>query len=279
MNQELASNHKEFIHIATPSDFGKRIDLFLAEKHAEFSRSFLQKTIILGGVLVNGVVAAKNYKVRANDSVHLEIVEKRIEKKQIDLDILDMQDDFIVINKKPGLTVCHSNEITSSDTTVYDALPQNFSDLKNLDRHGLVHRLDKYTSGLLLVARNQKTVDEFGNLFKNRKVGKTYLCIVHGHSEKEGRIFLPISRHSTKRDRMTHLSASGKPALTLYKTIDYYEDFSLVAVKIITGRTHQIRVHMMAKGHQVVSDLKYGRESKLISRQALHAWKLDLKLY
>ena len=129
----------------------------------------------------------------------------------------------------------------------------------------------------MVVARNLKSRTKLSNMFKDREVSKTYLALVKGHPEKEGEINYPVGRHPVHRHKMSHLSRRGKPSLTYYKVLAYYEDCSLVAARIVTGRTHQIRVHFAAIGHGLVGDTMYGSNSKLIKRQALHAWKLSFE--
>ena len=146
------------------------------------------------------------------------------------------------------------------------------------ERPGIVHRLDKDTSGLLVVARNIKSQIVLSNLFKDRRVKKTYLAVVEGHPPSEGKIDFEIGRHPTERHKMSHVSYDGKPALTYYRVLKYYKDCSLIEVKIVTGRTHQIRVHLAAIGHRILGDDLYGISSKLIFRQALHSWKIEFKL-
>lgn len=191
----------------------------------------------------------------------------------------------MVVNKPSNLVV-HPPRVTSKDVTLIDWLVHTFNELEQVgyaDRPGIVHRLDKNTSGLMLVARNNCAHALLCDMFKKRTIQKTYLALVTGHPDKEGTIDFAIMRHQTKRNTMMHVRpgshTNGKvrEACTHYRVLEYFDDCSLVQIKPITGRTHQIRVHFAALGHALVGDYVYGKKSKTIKRQALHAYKLSFK--
>ncbi len=263
------------------TDIGTRLDKFLYERFPEYSRSYFQKLIDLQKIFINRACAAKpSYKVRLNDSIDVNFMnthEFDIAPRKVDFEIVDEQEDFLIINKPAGLVVHNSTHNKDEDSLVHGLLHafKEFEAFDQSERPGIVHRIDRDTSGLLIIAKNQPAHIAFTSLFKNRKIHKTYLAVVHGHPEPVGKIDFPIGRHSIKRHKMSHLGINSKPALTHYNVLSYYKQSSLMAVNIITGRTHQIRVHFSAIGHGLLGDSLYGRTHKDIERQALHAWKLS----
>ena len=157
-----------------------------------------------------------------------------------------------------------------------------FNHVGTVDRPGIVHRLDRDTSGLMIIPRTNEAHASMTDMFKDRKIQKTYLAIVMGHPPESGTIDLYVGRHPSMRNKMHHFTAltkqaSSRTALTHYEVIQYYDDFSLVKVKPVTGRTHQIRVHFAAIGHPLLADPLYGRKSKLSKRHALHAHQLEFE--
>jgi 23S rRNA pseudouridine1911/1915/1917 synthase len=198
------------------------------------------------------------------------------------VEIVHMDQHFMVINKPANLSV-HPPKIAHAQATLVDWLVHTFQEIKEVgytDRPGIVHRLDKDTSGIMLIARNNPAHAILCDMFKNRTIEKTYLAIVAGHPDKEGIIDFAIMRHQTKRNTMTHVTStyrSGsnvRDAKTSYRVLEYFKDCSLVEAKPLTGRTHQIRVHFAAIGHPLIGDYVYGKKSKIILRQALHAHRL-----
>lgn len=260
-------------------EIGMRLDSFLAAKIHDRTRSYFQKLVENEYITVNQRPCSKHYKMKINDIVDITIPlpkKPNLEPQKMDFEIIDTQPDFLVINKPVGLTV-HRSETALDEPTLINGLLyafKEFKDFKNQDRPGIVHRLDKNTSGLLLVARNEIALSKLPPLFKERKIDKTYLAVIKGHPEPEGKIDLPIGRHTKDRIKMSHVSYAPRDALTYYKVLAYYKDCSLVSVKLVTGRTHQIRVHFAAIGHGLLGDPVYGVKSNLINRQALHSWKL-----
>jgi len=271
------------VHCENLNGEKQRIDSFLINHFPEYSRSYFQKLVKLGLVCANAKkVENKSFLVQEGYKVDVSFPAKirvDVEARKVDFEIIYQNEDFMVINKPAGLIV-HQTKTLPDSATLVNGLMHKFKEFENFkdkERPGIVHRLDKDTSGLLIVAKNIKSQIALSNLFKNRKVQKTYLAVVQGHPQTEGKIDFEIGRHSSERHKMSHVSYAGKPALTYYKVLKFYKDYSLVEVKIITGRTHQIRVHFAAIGHRILGDDLYGIKSKLISRQALHAWKVEFE--
>jgi len=184
----------------------------------------------------------------------------------------------MVINKPAGLLV-HATHTKSQEPSLFGWLQQHNAAVANqLQRAGLIHRLDKETSGLLLIAKHVTSQLLLAKLFAERLITKTYLAIVQGHPEAAGSISLPLGRHLHARHKRMVNGIGAKPALTTFKVLQYFESYSLLEVIIATGRTHQIRVHLAAIGHPVLGDFLYGTPTLLIKRQALHASALKFTL-
>jgi len=283
---------KDSVSIAPDSTFtftieqeqeGTRLDQFLANQFMHYSRSFFGTLIEEQGVTVNSVIAKKNgIKLKPDDVVVVSFPSARIAKEysQKELDALGIevvfeQEDFLILYK-PADVLVHPPSEKSESISLVDWILNKFKTIKEVgytDRPGIVHRLDKDTSGLMIVARNNAAHATISDMFKKRKIHKIYLAIVKGHPEKTGTIDFPIGRHIKHRKKMAHVP-TGRVATTHYKVLEYFKDCSLVAIELITGRTHQIRVHFATSGHPVIGDILYGRPSKQIKRQALHAHKL-----
>lgn len=268
-----------------------RLDQFLADVKTEFTRSYFKNLIQEGLVSVNGVIQTKSgFLLFENDKIEVQYPQlKEIKNKDIknlDVELIFEHPDFLIINKGANVLV-HAPTSNSNEPTLVDWLLEKFkeiSDVGSLERPGIVHRLDMDTSGLMIIPRTNQAHNEFASLFKDRQISKTYLALVQGHTEKEGVIDFDIVRHPVIRHKMTHVPKSEKDnrkysrsrnAYTEYKTLEYFKDSSLVEAKPKTGRTHQIRVHFAAIGHPLVGDSKYGKQSKLIGRHALHAKALE----
>jgi len=279
--------------LACDSEAGQRLDLFLKKSFPSYSRNFLQQLILQNLVQVNNKKKIKPRTViKAQDKITItfppcELERPRMEiPKDLKVNIVYEDKHFFVVNKPDNLSV-HPPKISHKDVTLIDWLVHRFQELSRVgytDRPGIVHRLDKDTSGILLVARNNCAHALLCDLFRKREIQKTYLALVEGHPDKEGTIDFAIMRHRTKRNTMTHAipgpAQSGpkrRDACTHYKVLEYFEKGSLVEVKPITGRTHQIRVHFAAIGHPIIGDYLYGKKLKTIKRQALHAYKLSFK--
>lgn len=260
----------------------QRIDVFLASR-ATFSRSFFARLIETGAVFVNGKPISKaGFCPKLGDliefgSLPVVLSEKTDNSKPVDFQIIDEQKDFLIINKPAGLLV-HSTSPSCTEPSLVDGLNSRFFSSQLMPkelRGGIVHRLDKETSGLLLVAKNIQAHAALSALFSGRKINKTYQTVVCGKLEKTGKIVTPIGRHPVERHKRTCYGVGMKEAFSEFECLEQINGFSLARVKIHTGRTHQIRVHMAWIGHSVVGDFLYGQKSDLIGRQALHASTLE----
>jgi 23S rRNA pseudouridine1911/1915/1917 synthase len=262
-----------------PADAGFRLDHFLSARLPEFSRSRLASWITEGRVLLNGAPVKASSKLRASDSITVEPAELkplRAFAEDIPLDILYEDSGVVAINKPPGLVVhagagCHSG-------TLVNALLHHFSRLSTLGgdlRPGIVHRLDKGTSGVILVARTDSAHRHLANQFSSRQIRKFYLALVQGHVEREaGLIESTITRDPNRRTRMTADLDTGRPAHTEYRVLERLPRHTLLQVRIGTGRTHQIRVHLSQLGHPIAGDTLYGAASAPEDRPWLHAWRI-----
>ncbi len=284
-------------------DVGKRLDAFLAEKIENWSRSRLKKLIDDGDVLVNEKTSKASYKLSENDSVEVELVEaeaENFEPEDIPLDIV-YEDEFLAVINKPAGMVVHPGAGISSGTLA-NALAHKFK-IQNSkfkiegDRNtqidelkskvGIVHRLDKDTSGLIVAAKTREAHENLLEQFQNREVYKSYIALVHGEMDEDrGEIDAPIAREKHNRTKMG-VRAHGRNALSLWKVKKRFEKFTLIDVEIKTGRTHQIRVHCAHINHPVVGDETYnaGRDKSVadveirqaiqkLNRFFLHAHKL-----
>lgn len=258
-----------------------RLDVFLAGMVSEISRSHWKTLIQDGWVTVNGVASKPNHTLKAGDEIGWSIPSEAPVEPQpenIPLDILFEDDAFLVLNKPPGLVV-HPAAGNQTGTLV-NALLFHDPELRALDRAGIVHRLDKDTSGVMVVARTEAAMIELQRQFKARETQKEYLALVWGHPPASGRIETLIGRHPVHRQKMAVLQEGGRRAVSHFKTLEQFADVTLVQVEIETGRTHQIRVHMAHLGHSIVGDGVYGRAGKKNlplspARQMLHATRLE----
>lgn len=254
---------------------GKRLDLYLTEILEE-SRNFILKNIKLGNILVNGNIVKGGYSLKENDKIVIKdlTVDTSINKEDIPLDILYEDNDIIVVNKKSGMVVHPGNGNYSH--TLVNALMAHTDDLSDeggSERCGIVHRIDKDTSGILLVAKTNKAHRILSDGFKNKTIKRKYIALVYGViNNNYGKIVAPIGRNKTDRKKMAVTDENSKAATTNFKVLERYKNSTLVELILETGRTHQIRVHMDYIGHPVVNDPMYGRR-KVINNygQMLHA--------
>jgi len=281
--------------IVSPEEAGVRLDRFVSAHSAELSRTRVQELIEAGLVLLNSKVAKDSHKVRADDVVEVTPMPRpamRAEAEQIPLDILYEDDDMIAVNKAAGMTV-HAGAGNSRGTLVNALLGrgQVLSQGGDPLRPGIVHRIDKETSGILLVAKNDFAHAKLADSFRERTIQKTYIALVQGIlAEERGRIELSIARDPVRRNRMTAKRTASLPnarvARTDWRVLARIDSTTLVEVQLHTGRTHQIRVHFSALRHPVVGDTLYGASGQLqvgniflpaLGRNFLHAAKLGFQ--
>lgn len=257
----------------------ERIDKCLAALIDSLSRSFIQKMIKENGVTVNGVPVKGSFRVRENDRVEFSLpepVSPRIEPENIPLDILYEDDDVIVVNKPKGMVV-HPAAGHYSHTLVNALMyhcGDSLSGINGVMRPGIVHRIDKDTTGSIIACKNDMAHNSIALQLKEHSLVRRYHAICHGClSEEEGTIDLPIGRHLRERTKMAVNEKNGKPAITHYKVLRRFRDYTYVECVLETGRTHQIRVHMAEKGHPLLGDEIYsGRKSSFrLQGQTLHA--------
>ena len=263
-----------------------RLDSYIAKKDESLSRSMIQKLLEENKITVNGNVVKASYKVQVGDRIQIEIEppkKVKLEAQDIPIDIIYEDDDIIVVNKPKGLVVHPANG--NPDGTLVNAImaicKDSLSGIGGELRPGIVHRLDKDTSGLLIVAKNDKAHINMSEQIKDRKVKKTYIALVRGTiTENEATINMPIGRSTKDRKKMA-ITKNGKEAITHFKVLNRYTtskaSYTLLEIKIDTGRTHQIRVHMAEIGHPVVGDMVYsnGKNEFGVVGQCLHAKKLE----
>ncbi|WP_149733287.1 RluA family pseudouridine synthase [Propionispora hippei] len=262
----------------------ERLDVFLTNRLQDTTRSFVQKLIRDKQVTVNAKEAKANYRVQPGDIVKVVLPEPKIVDvlaEDIPLDILYEDEDIIVVNKARGMVV-HPAAGNYKGTLV-NALLEHCTNLSGINgeiRPGIVHRLDKDTSGVMVAAKNDRAHVSLAQQIKNRTAGRIYWAIVQGNiKEDTGTIHAPIGRHPTDRKKMAVTFTNSKEAITNFTVITRFGEYTLVECKLLTGRTHQIRVHMAYIGHPVVGDPKYGSPKSRFSieGQALHAKKLRLE--
>ena len=269
--------------IEVPENFeGERIDKFLSVLLEDSSRNAIQKLIENGKVLVNGAIVNKKYKVSADDEITMlpsELKPLDAEPEDIPLDIVYEDEHLLVVNKPRGMVV-HPAPGNYSGTLVNALLyhcKDSLSGINGILRPGIVHRIDKDTSGLLIVAKTDKAHLGLAEQIKEHSFTREYNAVIVGHlKEQEGTINAPIGRNPKDRKKMCVTQTNSKNAVTHYNTIQDYEGYSHISLKLETGRTHQIRVHMAHLGHAVAGDYVYGNDKKsaYLNGQCLHAIKI-----
>ena len=278
--EEKIRMESKLIIDVSDEETGERIDSFLSGK-TEFTRTRIQQLIKDKNITVNGKATKSSYKIEENDEIVIEVPEAEtteIKPENIKIDIVYEDSDIAVINKQAGLVVHPAHGHYSG--TLVNAILYHIKDLSGINgeiRPGIVHRLDKDTSGLIVIAKNDKVHTALTEMFQEKKIRKTYLAILKGKLNKiEGRVVTQIGRDKNDRKKMTVIDdeAKGKNAITNYRVISQNNLFTLVKVNIETGRTHQIRVHMRHLGYPILGDSVYGRKDNE-KRQMLHAYKLE----
>lgn len=275
-DQELEEPETEILRVQD-EEAGERIDRFLAERIADMSRSQIQSLIEDGAVLVHNKQVKSNYKLRRGDEVTVTLPEPEpteVEPENIPLDIVYQDSDVVVVNKPRGMVV-HPAAGHMKGTLV-NALLYHCKDLSGINgvlRPGIVHRIDKDTSGLMMAAKNDKAHQSLAEQLKAHTVTRKYIAIVHGVVNHDlGTVDAPIGRHPVHRLRMAVVKSGGRHAVTHFAVSERFKQYTLLECKLETGRTHQIRVHMDFIGHPLAGDPVYGPKRTLsIDGQALHA--------
>ena len=259
-----------------------RLDKYLAEQFPEQTRSYLQKLIKDGEVLVNGKNVKTGYQLSKGDEVSVNIPEPKeldVEPQKMDLDIVYEDEDVILINKPKGMVV-HPAPGHTTDTLVNGLLyhcKNNLSGINGVARPGIVHRIDRDTTGILIVCKNDMSHNSIAAQLKEHSINRRYRALVHGNlKEDTGTIEGPIGRHPIDRKKMAINERNGKPAVTHYTVLERFGNYTLIECKLETGRTHQIRVHMTSIGHPLVGDEVYGPAKCpfKLQGQSLHAMVL-----
>lgn len=276
---------EEFKAEYTPGEELLRIDRFLGSRLEQVSRSYLQKLVKEGAVLVNGKPVKSSYKVENGDWIRLEIpdaVEPEIEAEEMDLDILYEDSDIILINKPKGMVV-HPAAGHYSGTLVNGLMAHCKDELSGINgvmRPGIVHRIDMDTTGVLIVCKNDKAHNAIAEQLKVHSITRKYYAIVHGVlKEDTGTVNAPIGRHPVDRKKMSINEKNGKESVTHYRVLRRFRRFTFVECQLETGRTHQIRVHMASIGHPLLGDQVYGPAKVPFSGlqgQTLHAGVLGI---
>lgn len=259
-----------------------RLDKYLAEQFPEQTRSYLQKLIKDGEVLVNGKNVKTGYQLSKGDEVSVNIPEPKeldVEPQKMDLDIVYEDEDVILINKPKGMVV-HPAPGHTTDTLVNGLLyhcKDNLSGINGVARPGIVHRIDRDTTGILIVCKNDMSHNSIAAQLKEHSINRRYRALVHGNlKEDTGTVEGAIGRHPIDRKKMSINEKNGKPAVTHYTVLERFGNYTLIECKLETGRTHQIRVHMSSIGHPLVGDEVYGpaKSPFKLQGQCLHAMVL-----
>ena len=265
---------------------GERIDIILTGLISDASRSYIQKLFETNKILINGFPAKKNYKAEEGDFVFVDFPEEKVEAPkpvELPIDVFYEDEDLLVVNKERGMVV-HPAEGHKDDTLVNAVLyhlggsmAQDLTERCALERPGIVHRIDKDTSGLLVVAKSLRAYESLAEQFKEHSITRCYKALTYnGFKTDEGTVDLPIGRDPKNRLRRSVNGIDARPAITHYQVIEKFGNYTLVEARLETGRTHQIRVHMSYIGNPVVGDPLYGPKKDRLKAdgQILHAGKL-----
>lgn len=273
---------ERFEFVCEAENKGERIDSFLSKKCEDFSRSAITKNVEKGLVTVNDKAVSKSYKLSVGDLVVMSVeapVELDVVPQDIPLDIVYEDDDLLVINKPKGMVV-HPAAGNYTDTLVNALMfhcKDSLSGINGVLRPGIVHRIDKNTSGLLIVAKNDKSHNHLALQIKEHSFTREYVTVVYGNiKDDNGTVDAPIGRHPVDRKKMCVINKNSKHAVTHYEVLERFNGFTMLRCKLETGRTHQIRVHMAYIGHPVAGDDVYGPKKVItaLKGQCLHAQKI-----
>lgn len=261
----------------SPDKIDLRLDKYLEEK-LPINRSQIKKHIENGNIRLNNETVKAGYKLKENDEITVSYEDELVlQPEKIDFDIL-FEDQYLAVISKPQDLVVHLGAGNKSGTLV-NGLLYKFKELSNpvdSDRPGIVHRLDKNTSGLMIIAKKDEAYYKLVEMFKNREIEKNYLAIVHGNIYENFEINEPIGRDPNNRIKMKVISENSKEAITSFEVLKNFDKYALLSIYLHTGRTHQIRVHLSYCNHPVVGDLVYGYKNKFkIEKQLLHSYKLS----
>ncbi|MDD3437755.1 MAG: RluA family pseudouridine synthase, partial [Candidatus Gastranaerophilales bacterium] len=272
---------KKYRFITDENDEGTRLDNYLSELFAEISRTKIQNAIKTDKVSVNGIIKKPSYKLKTDDKVEFEFEDEEIDvikPQNIPLEIVYEDENMLVVNKQSGM-LTHPTSIEKENTLVNALLykyDENLSDINGYLRRGILHRLDRNTSGLLMVAKNNETHENLANQIKTKTAVKKYLAIVKGSFKDDfGVINFPIGRHPRQPHKMAVVE-DGKPSITEFKVLKRFKDATYLELDLKTGRTHQIRVHLSYLKHPVVNDTLYGGGNFKVKtqEQVLQSYKL-----
>lgn len=268
--------------VTDENDENTRLDNYLSDLYENFSRSQLQKLIKDGNVLINDEIKKPSYKVRLGDNVAIKAAEEKeivIQPQNIELNIIWEDENMAVVNKPSGM-LTHPTALETENTLVNALLykyGENLSDINGHFRRGILHRLDRNTSGLLMIAKNNQTHELLAKQLKERLITKKYLAIVKGVLKQDlGIIDLPIGRNPRQPSKMA-VTEDGKPSLTEFKVLKRFKDATYLELNLRTGRTHQIRVHLSHIHHPIVNDSLYGGGGFKVKtqEQVLQSYKLS----
>ncbi len=260
-----------------------RVDKYISQIDNQLTRSYIQTLIENGNILVNDITVKTSYKVSDGDIITIDVPENRVLEvlpQDIDLDIVYEDNDIIMVNKPKGMVVhpAHGNYQGTLVNAILAHCKGNLSGINGVIRPGIVHRIDKDTTGILVIAKNDNAHKHLAMQFKEHSINRIYVALVRGViSEDEGTIDMPIARSKSNRKKMA-VDSNGKRAVTHFKVLERFKDYTLVELKLETGRTHQIRVHMSQINHPLVGDEVYsnGKNPFGIKGQLLHAQTLGV---